>query len=101
MIYGLSDEKYTTYKNSMMKTALNSMQDVRWNSIRDFIPPEAFLQQFAQALSMMQLNVILFPGLEVELYTGPEDPGGRIVGAQLLRIGKLDVVNAEQICRRQ
>ena len=58
MIYGLSDEKYTTYKNSMMKTALKSMQDVRWNSIRDFIAPEDFLLQFAQALSMMQLTPV-------------------------------------------
>ena len=58
MMYGLSDEKFTTYKNSMMKTALKSMQDVRWNSIRDFIEPEDYLIQFAQALSMMQLTPV-------------------------------------------
>ena len=43
MMYALSDEMYTTYKNRMMTQALNSMQDVRWNSIRDFIEPELFM----------------------------------------------------------
>ena len=54
MIFGLSDEKFTTYKNQMIKGTLKFMQDVRWNSIRDFIEPEDYLFQFAQALSQMQ-----------------------------------------------
>ncbi|MBR3266112.1 MAG: hypothetical protein IKI61_09190, partial [Erysipelotrichaceae bacterium] len=45
MIFGLSDEKFTTYKNQMIKGTLKYMQDVRWNSIRDFIEPEDYLYQ--------------------------------------------------------
>ena len=63
MIYGLSDEKFTTYKNKMMTMALNSMRDVCRNSIRDFIEPEDYLLQFAQALSMMQLTPVSEAGL--------------------------------------
>ena len=58
MFFGLSDEKFTTYKNKMIKMALNYMQDVRWNSIRDFIEPEDYLQEFAEALSQMKLNPV-------------------------------------------
>ena len=54
MIFGLSDEKFSTYKNSMLKMTLKSMTDVRWNSIRDFIEPEVYLNTFAAALSQMQ-----------------------------------------------
>jgi len=54
MIFGLSDEKYTTYRNQMIKMTLKQMQDVRWNSIRDFIEPEDYLYTFALALSQMQ-----------------------------------------------
>ncbi|MBR4462721.1 MAG: hypothetical protein IKS51_09100 [Erysipelotrichaceae bacterium] len=54
MIFGLSDEKYTTYKNKMLKMTLNSMSDVRWDSIRDFVEPEVYLDTFAKALSQMK-----------------------------------------------
>ena len=54
MIFGLSDEKYTTYKNQMVKMALKSMSDVKWNSIRDFIDPGEYLNSFAAALSQMK-----------------------------------------------
>ena len=54
MIFGLSDEKYTTYKNQMIKMTLKQMYDVRWDSIRDFIEPEDYLYTFALALSQMQ-----------------------------------------------
>ena len=54
MIFGLSDEKYTTYKNQMVKMALKSMSDVKWNSIRDFIEPGEYLNSFAAALSQMK-----------------------------------------------
>ena len=53
IIYGLTDEKYTTYKNQMIKMTLKSMSDVKWNSIRDFIEPEVYLDTFAAALSQM------------------------------------------------
>lgn len=53
IIYGLTDEKYTTYKNQMIKMTLKSMSDVKWNSIRDFIEPEVYLDTFAAALSGM------------------------------------------------
>ena len=58
MIFGLSDEKFTTYKNSMLKMTLKQMADVRWNSIRDFVEPEVYLDQFATALSQMNLRVV-------------------------------------------
>ncbi len=54
IMYALSDEKYTTYKNQMLKMTLKSMADVKWNSIRDFVEPEAFLNTFAKALSQMK-----------------------------------------------
>jgi len=72
MMYALSDEMYTTYKNRMMTQALNSMQDVRWNSIRDFIEPEIFMLQFAQALSMMQLSFVGESHLPSVLGSNPE-----------------------------
>ena len=53
IIYGLTDEKYTTYKNQMIKMTLKAMSDVKWNSIRDFIEPEVYLDTFAAALSGM------------------------------------------------
>ena len=56
MIFGLSDERYTTYKNQMIKMTLKSMTDVKWNSIRDFVEPMDFLTQFAEALSQMKLT---------------------------------------------
>ena len=53
IVYGLTDEKYTTYKNQMIKMTLKAMSDVKWNSIRDFIEPEVYLDTFAAALSGM------------------------------------------------
>ena len=58
MIFGLSDERFSTYKNSMFKMTLKQMADVRWDSIRDFIEPEDYLYQFASALSQMQLKAV-------------------------------------------
>jgi hypothetical protein len=55
MIFGLSDERFTTYKNQMIRMTLNSMADVKWNSIRDFTEPMDYLRQFAEALSQMRL----------------------------------------------
>ncbi len=58
MIFALTDEKFTTYRNELYKMTLKSMSDVRWNSIRDFIEPEDYLQQFAEALSQMKLTAV-------------------------------------------
>ena len=58
MIFALSDEKYTTYKNQMIKMTLKQMQDVRWNSIREFIEPEAYMLEFARTLSQTDLTLI-------------------------------------------
>ena len=56
MIFGLTDEMYTTYVNKMMKMMLKSVPDVIWDSVRDFIEPEVFLKQFAEAMSQMKLT---------------------------------------------
>lgn len=56
MIFGLTDELFTTYKNQMIKMALKSVPNVIWSSIRDFIEPEVYLTQFAEALSQMRLT---------------------------------------------
>ena len=58
MIFGLSDEKFTTYRNDMIKMTLKAMADVKWNSIRDFIEPEDYLYQFASAMSQLQLTLV-------------------------------------------
>ena len=58
MIFGLSHEMYTTYKNKAVTMALKQMYDVRWNSLRDFVEPEEYLYQFATALSQANLTVV-------------------------------------------
>ena len=56
MIFGLTDEMYTTYTNQFIKMTLKSVPNVLWNSIRDFIEPEEFLYQFACNMSQMNLK---------------------------------------------
>ena len=56
MIFGLTDEMYTTYTNQFMKMTLKSVPNVLWNSIRDFIEPEEYLNQFAKAMSQVPLK---------------------------------------------
>lgn len=56
MIFGLSDEMFTTYVNKLMKMTLKSIPTVIWDSIRDFIEPEVYLTQFAQAMAQMNLT---------------------------------------------
>ncbi|MBO4918607.1 MAG: hypothetical protein J5365_00470 [Erysipelotrichaceae bacterium] len=58
MIFGLSDEKFTTYRNKLYTMTLKAMSNVLWNSYRDFIEPEDYLKQFAEALSQMKLTVL-------------------------------------------
>lgn len=55
-IYGLSDEFYTTYKNKLLKMTASSLPGVVTTSFRNFVEPEDFLQQFAEALSQMKLT---------------------------------------------
>ena len=56
MIFGLTDEMFTTYVNQFIKATLKAVPNVIWTSIRDFIEPDEYLQQFAQSISQMQLT---------------------------------------------
>ena len=56
MIFGLTDEMFTTYTNQFIKMSLKSVPNVIWTSIRDFIEPEEYLNQFAQAMCQMPLK---------------------------------------------
>ena len=55
-IFGLSDEMWTTHVNQLTK-AMSKMHMIGDNSyVRDFIEPEDYLLQFAEALSQMKLT---------------------------------------------
>ena len=56
MIFGLTDEMFTTYTNKFIKMTLKAVPNVIWTSIRDWIEPDEYLQQFAEAMSQMQLT---------------------------------------------
>ncbi len=56
MIFGLTDEMFTTYTNKFIKMTLKAVPNVIWDSIRDWIEPDEYLQQFAQAMSQMPLT---------------------------------------------
>ncbi|MCR5066865.1 MAG: hypothetical protein K6A14_02255 [Erysipelotrichaceae bacterium] len=56
MIFGLTDEMYTTHTNKFTKMMLKSVPNVIWDSIRDFVEPEDYLKQFAEAISQMKLT---------------------------------------------
>ncbi|MBR0385894.1 MAG: hypothetical protein IJI05_05030 [Erysipelotrichaceae bacterium] len=58
MIFGLTDEMFTTYKNEFIKLTLKAVPNVIWDSIRDFVEPEQYLQQFAEAISAMKLTPV-------------------------------------------
>ena len=58
MIFGLTDEMFTTYVNPMIKMTLKSVPNIIWNSIRDFIEPGVYLKQFAEAISQMALTAV-------------------------------------------
>ena len=58
MMFGLTDEMFTTYKNQLIKSSLKQVPNVIWTSIRDFIEPEEYLQQFAEAISSMKLTPV-------------------------------------------
>ncbi len=55
MIFGLTDEMFTTYKNQFIKMTLSAVPNLIRESIRDFIEPLDYLQQFAEAMSQMKL----------------------------------------------
>ena len=58
MMFGLTDEMFTTYVNPMIKMTLKSVPNIIWNSIRDFIEPGVYLKQFAEAISQMALTAV-------------------------------------------
>ena len=58
MIFGLTDEMYTTYTNQLIKMTLKAVPNIIWDSIRDFVEPEDFLKQFAEAISQMKLTPV-------------------------------------------
>ena len=58
MIFGLSDEMFSTYKNQMLKSTLKMVPGTIWDSIRDFIEPEEYLKEFASAMSQMDLKEV-------------------------------------------
>ena len=63
MIFGLSDEMFTTYRNQLVKQMLQYTPDVLWNSIRDFIEPEQYLNEFAAGVMHMPLNPVAYGDL--------------------------------------
>ena len=58
MIFGLTDEMFTTYKSQFTKAMLKSVPNVIWTSIRDFIEPDEYLQQFAEAMAQTKLTPV-------------------------------------------
>ena len=56
MIFGLSDEMFTTYTSEFTKQSLKLVPNIIWDSIRDFIEPDEYLNQFAAAMSQMKLT---------------------------------------------
>ena len=55
-MYALTDEFYTTYKNKLLKMTASGLPGVVTTSFRNFVEPEDYLQQFAEALSQMKLT---------------------------------------------
>lgn len=58
MIYGLTDEMFTTYKDPLLKMTIKAVPNAILTSVRDFIEPEEYLFQFASALSQMKLTPV-------------------------------------------
>ena len=56
-LFALSDEMFTTYRNELIKQGLRQVPNVIWSSIRDFIEPEQYLQQFSEAMTQMRLTM--------------------------------------------
>ena len=42
----------------MIQMTLKQMNDVRWDSIRNFVEPEYYMDQFANTLSQMDLTLV-------------------------------------------
>ena len=58
VFFAFSDEKFTTNINKMLNMALKQMYDVRWDSIRDFMEPDDYLDQFAAVLTKLKLKAV-------------------------------------------
>ncbi len=58
IMYGLSDEMYTTYVDPILKQTVRRVPNAILSSFRDFIEPEDYLWQFASALSQLRLTPV-------------------------------------------
>ena len=58
MMFAISDQMFSTYKNQFIKQTLKSVPTTIWSSIRDFIEPEDYLKEMAQALAQMPLRAV-------------------------------------------
>ena len=58
IMYGLSDEMYTTYVDPILKQTIRQVPNAILSSFRDFIEPEDYLGQFAAALSQLRLTPV-------------------------------------------
>ena len=58
MIFGLTDEMFTTYKNVLIKSTVNMIPNAIKTSFRDFIEPQEYLKQFAEAMAQMKLTPV-------------------------------------------
>lgn len=58
MIIAVTDEMFTEYRNKLIKQSAKSMPNIIKTSLRDFIEPDLYLQQFAEAVSQMKLTPV-------------------------------------------
>ena len=56
MLFAISDQMFSTYKSQFLKQTLRSVPTTIWSSIRDFIEPEEYLKQMAEAFAQMPLR---------------------------------------------
>lgn len=56
MIFAISEQKYSSYKNQMLLNLLRNVPTTNWEVIRDFIEPEEYLKQVAESVSQMKLT---------------------------------------------
>ena len=56
MMFAISDQMFSTYRNQFIKQTLRSVPTTIWSSIRDFIEPEDYLKQIAEAFAQMPLR---------------------------------------------
>ena len=57
-MYALTDEMFTDYRNQFIRQTVKAVPNAILTSFRDFIEPEDYLEQFAEAISQMELKPI-------------------------------------------